>query len=117
MAEPLDTAIREHLSRYIDGKISHREFHRWLVPRVWNVHKLGNLDLENLVGEIHLRLAEFANGDWTEDELKDLLRPLVDTYYVNMNMPTRILSSSRVIHRQISYPAPVVAYRVIPVDT
>lgn len=34
--------------------------------------------LQHLCGQVELCFAEFLNGDWTEDELKSLLRPFAD---------------------------------------
>ncbi len=45
----------------------------------WDVEKTGDQATIDLTYEIVLRLAEYSNGDCTEAELKELLRPLVTT--------------------------------------
>jgi hypothetical protein len=42
---------------------------------------------ESLAFDLELRLAEYSNGDWTLEELKDLLRPLVTNYAVGRSEP------------------------------
>jgi hypothetical protein len=73
---PLELEIRTRLSAYVTGKISLREFTDWFFPATWNVHKLGDLSLMDLVGEIELDWAEYTNGDWSEDELREMFKPL-----------------------------------------
>lgn len=48
-----------------------------LSPESWTLNRLEH------------RLAEFANGDWTEDELRDQLRPLVQAYRTSLGRPAR----------------------------
>jgi hypothetical protein len=47
------------------------------VPAYWNVHHRRDDDLSQIVYEIELRLAEYSNGDWSEDELKGLLNFII----------------------------------------
>ena len=77
MQRSLDRAIREQLTNYLAGKISLPEFEEWFVPATWAVEQSGNPTAEELTSQILLDLAEFSNGDWTEEELRDLFRPLV----------------------------------------
>src|SRR5712692_6815584 len=74
MSYSLDFNIRERLATYLAKEISLHEFEDWFFPETWDVDQLGDLALTNLVYGIKLRLAEFSNGDWTEDELRSLLR-------------------------------------------
>lgn len=83
--------IRERLGEYIAGQVNLREFEDWFIPRSWNIEKAGSSDAEKLAGEIELRLAELSDGHWTEDEMKDLLRPLV---HVQEYAPTTGTGSS-----------------------
>ena len=74
---PLDRQIRLCLANYLAGKSSLREFEEWFVPHALSVvEEHGSQVAEDLTYDIELRLAEFSSGGWTEDELKDLLRPL-----------------------------------------
>ena len=74
MASPLEHEIREHLRRYVDGRISLREFDAWFVPATREVDRTGPPEAIDLTYEVFLRLAEYTNGDWTESELKEILR-------------------------------------------
>lgn len=85
MSFSLDSAIREKLSAYLAKEISLREFEDWFFPETWEADQLDNFSLMDLVYGIKLRLAEFSNGDWTEDELRGWLRPFVERYEVIIN--------------------------------
>ncbi len=78
MSYSLDFNIRERLATYLAKEISLREFEDWFFPEAWDVDQLGDLALTNLVYGIKLRLAEFSHGDWTENELRSLLRPFIE---------------------------------------
>lgn len=77
MPTPLDSRIRHRLARYLTGDITLRRFDEWFVPATWDVDKSGDQPTIDLTYEIILRLAEYSNGDCSEAQLKDLLRPLV----------------------------------------
>ena len=79
MQHPLDRAVREHLAEYLSGRATLEEFGDWFVPATWDVDRMGDQELKDLTYEIILRLAEHSNGDCTETEMKDLLRPPVTT--------------------------------------
>ncbi len=79
MSYSLDYIIREQLAKYLVGEVSLHKFEDWFFPEIWNVDQVNNVALLNLVYEIKLRLAEFSNGDWTENELQSLLRPFMDS--------------------------------------
>jgi hypothetical protein len=79
---PLENEIRDKLGRYLLGKISLEDFKDWFVPASWNVDHSNNQAAINMVYEIELRLAEYSNGYWSENELQQLFRPLVENYMV-----------------------------------
>jgi hypothetical protein len=89
MSYSLDFNIRERLAAYLANEISLREFEDWFFPETWDVDQLGNLALTNLVYGIKLCLAEFSNGDWTEGELRNLLRSFIENYDLN-NSPNQV---------------------------
>jgi hypothetical protein len=74
MATPLADTLRDRLRRYVVGELSLVEFDRWFVPATADVDRMDDPETTDLAYEVLLRLAEFSNGDWTETELKDLLR-------------------------------------------
>lgn len=76
MKESLDVAIRRHLARYLDAGISLEDFKARFVHLAWNIGTSQVHGIE-MVHVIELRLAEHSNGDWTEEELKAQLRPLL----------------------------------------
>jgi len=65
--------LENKLKDYIAGDITLSEFEGWFVPAYWNIHHRRDDDLSQIVYEIELRLAEYSNGDWSEEELKGLL--------------------------------------------
>jgi len=77
MPEHLDGLLLTNLARYIRGSMSLDAFEQWLIPATWDVEKVGNPALIDLVSQIKLRLAEFSNGHWTEKELREQLLKLV----------------------------------------
>lgn len=102
--QPFDLGIREKLAKYLAEEISLSAFQEWFVPRAWNIDKRGEPGAVELVHEIELRLAEFSNGDWTEDELRTQLRPLATHYTVYMTAAPRTESSSPITQIQLVYP-------------
>jgi hypothetical protein len=89
MSYSLDFNIRERLASYLAKEISRRAFEDWFFPETWDVDQLGDLALMNLVYGIKLRLAEFSHGDWTENELRSLLRPFIEKFDID-NPPSQI---------------------------
>jgi hypothetical protein len=78
MHSSLNHDIRHQLARYLTGEISLEVFGDWFVPATWDIDKTGDQPTIDLTYEIILRLAEYSNGDCTEGELKQILRPLVE---------------------------------------
>ena len=61
--------VKEKLTEYLAGKISIKEFHRWLIQETW--------DSDNeLVYAIKLCFAEYTSGHLSNDELIERLREL-----------------------------------------
>ena len=87
MSTSLSTAIRANLARCLDGPWSLRAFDEWFVPATIDVERSGDAMAEALTWEIYLRLAEYSNGDCTEDELKGLLRQLVEPVAASVLRP------------------------------
>jgi hypothetical protein len=66
-----DISLRIQLARYLTGEISLPEFRRWFLPTIWDLAEDDQL-LSPLARRVELRLAEYSNGHWTEDDLKHL---------------------------------------------
>lgn len=114
MLSSLDSNIREKLSSYLTGEISLHEFEDWFFPETWEVDQIEDFSLIRLVYGIKLRLAEFSNGDWTEDELQDRLRPFVEKYEVAVNT---VLPQTQIQYgtSSITEPGIVYSYQAISV--
>lgn len=112
--EPLvDREIREQLARYLAGEIPLQQLEEWLVRRSWDLHRIANERTHELVAELELLLAEFSNGDWTEEELRRMLAPLVESYTVQVGpWPPRTGSSAQTIRSPV---APVLPLAGTPV--
>jgi hypothetical protein len=108
----LNLRIREQLSRYLAGQMSLRRFATWLAPIALESFETSDPQTEDLVAEIELRLAEYTNGDWTEEDLRQLLRPITLTYVSSFSArPTVTLvsgTSSSSPPSSINYSATVV---------
>lgn len=70
----LDMEIRSHLWKYILNSASLNDFKDWFVPATWDAESaINDGGTLSLIHEIQLRLAEFSNDHWQEDELKKKL--------------------------------------------
>jgi hypothetical protein len=67
-----DIGLREQLIRLLEGEVSVRDFRRWFLPLVWSEAEKVSLR-SPLARKVELRLAEYQNGHWSEDDLKILL--------------------------------------------
>lgn len=67
----LDFEVRTWIARYLSGEVSLAEFRRWLLPVAWRAGEPGAPD-SRLVRRTELRLAEFMNGHWSEDDLRSM---------------------------------------------
>lgn len=79
MPHTLDQEIRQQLARYLAGRITLAEFTRWFGPVSWRAEELADANpaLADYVGQIDLRLAEYADNYWSAEELRGLLGPFV----------------------------------------
>lgn len=73
MSNSLVHVIDEHLQRYLRGEDSLAEFEAWLVPQTWDLSPQEDREGHERSTAIVLRIAEFTNGDWTEDQLREAL--------------------------------------------
>jgi hypothetical protein len=78
MSTPLTDAIRERLGDYLAGQTTLDELEAWFVPATWDVEQAGDPAAVSLTGKVLLVLAEFSHGDWTEEEVRDLLGEIAD---------------------------------------
>ena len=69
--DAFDISLREQLARYLAGETTLQKFREWFVPAVWNLTAESQL-LSPVTRRVELRLAEYLNGSWSEDDLKSL---------------------------------------------
>ena len=90
MQHPLELEIRDRLSAYLAKEISLRDFEDWFFPKTWDADKLDDPALLDLVYQIKLDWTEFSNGDWSEKELRSMLRSLVEKFTISSS-PTKLV--------------------------
>ena len=66
--------MREALARYVSGEVSLVEFQEWFIPRAWDILAEGG-PAADVTSDLELLLAEFTNGQWTERDLREALKP------------------------------------------
>lgn len=71
MAKALFDRVREVSSAYIDSRIPFGEFQERFVSLTWDATLPQASPVSDLVTEIELLIAEYTNGHWTEDELRE----------------------------------------------
>jgi len=98
MTGGIDLEIRERLGQYLDRKISLHDFQAWFVPVLWNIEQTHNAKAIELAGEVELQLAEYTNDDWTEDELRSELQPLVSLYGTEYIPPAQRANTTYSFH-------------------
>lgn len=99
MSHSLEFNIHEKLAEYLAGEISLYEFEDWFFPETWDIDQMDNPTLANLVYGIKLSLAEFSNGDWTEVELRSILRPFLEKYVMEASQPMVQYGTSNITYR------------------
>lgn len=75
-----ESELRRELGRYLKRECTLKDFEDWFIPRSWNFDQNSTPSLKNLVSQTELCLAEFGNGDWNENELRQQLFILTTTY-------------------------------------
>jgi len=66
-----DTSLRAQLARYLAGEMTLQKLREWFLPAVWNL-SAESQPLSPVTRRVELRLAEYLNGHWSEDDLKSL---------------------------------------------
>jgi hypothetical protein len=83
MQHPLELEIHDRLSTYLAKRISLREFEDWFFPKTWDVDKLDEPALLDLVYQIKLNWAEYSDGDLSEEEFRSMLSSLAQRYTIS----------------------------------
>lgn len=76
MLEELDLEIFRYLAAYLAGEISLEQFRDWFDASAWQSEKSSD-EAAQVTSTVELRLAEYSNGHWTENELREQLFEVV----------------------------------------
>ncbi len=98
MEGKLDLAIREKLVEYLTSRMTLDVFKQWFLSTTWDVEETANKPLCSLIAEIHLRLAEFSEGHWTEPEMREIFAPMTQSYKVSISYGTQS-STTQLVYR------------------
>lgn len=104
--ENLGFEIRKQVARYLAGGLAIADFHAAVVPLIWNIERRADPEAVSLGREVELLLAETEHGDWTEDELRERLAPMVTNYIVSMGAAPAFSSINAVTVSQVSLSEP-----------
>jgi len=72
-----DLHIAEQISLYLRGQIDVEELESWLAAEAWGLE--GNSPSKRVVSDALLLASEGANGDWTDEDLREQLKALLQT--------------------------------------
>lgn len=102
MESSLRDEINNRLSTYLAGQVSLSDFHNWFIPATWNIDSESDR-VKRIAHRLQLLLAEFSNGDWSEEELRSnfwdvLNRPSI-TVIVGDSLP--IVAATTSITRKV----------------
>lgn len=92
-----DLEIREQIARYTRGEIDASRLEDWLEDASWDVHE----PAESLAANALRLLAEHANGDWTDPELREQLGALSRTYWFERAPKLVFMDSSAQVSHQV----------------
>ena len=69
--------LKNKVGDYIAGRVSLEEFEDWFVSLLLDEEAKKDPVLSQRVYDVELKLAEYSNGYWTENELKEHLHSLL----------------------------------------
>jgi hypothetical protein len=106
----IDLEIREQLARYVSGEMDAPTLEDWLQDVCWDAPA----DPAESLAVTSLRLlAERANGDWTDAELRDRLGALSRTYWLEQAPRVVYANSDAHVIREDRRSASVDRWRVV----
>lgn len=118
MQHPLEFEIRDRLHAYLSGEISLHDFEDWFFPKTWDVDKSDEPALLDLVYQIKLDWAEFTNGDWSEEELRSMLRSLAERFTITSSSAKLVYgttSKNLLYSPSFIHPGPIVGIKSLTV--
>jgi hypothetical protein len=84
-----DLEIRQQIARYVDQEIAAASLEDWLQSYAWETEDSGG----PLAADTLRLLAEYANGDWTDSDLRERMAGLNRTYWFE-NAPKNVVPDS-----------------------
>lgn len=93
-----DFEVRYEIARYLGGELSIADFRRWFLPVAWQVGE-PNAPESPVAKRVELRLAEYLNGHWSEDDLRAMFGQLIGTtsgLSAEIHVPNREADNVRV---------------------
>ena len=73
MASAIVSVIQQEAQRYLTGQLQLNEFEDFLVPLMWDIDSYRDESATELVGRIHVLLAEYSCRERSLGSLKDEL--------------------------------------------
>lgn len=70
-------SLREHIQQFLGDVLPLDDFEDWLVGASWNMHRNADREVQQLVGAVELRLAEYSQGHLDPLDLKHELHMLL----------------------------------------
>ena len=70
----LELQVRREIVRYLAGEISLAEFRNWFDATTWETGP-------GLAADVDLLVAEYSNGDWTQEELRSKFKNVTQTLF------------------------------------
>lgn len=74
--------IRSSIARYLAGEYDLRELNSAAASMRYEAGRAIDPEPDALLAQVEGRLAEYQHGDWTEEEMREWLRPLAWHYTV-----------------------------------
>src|SRR5262249_9658833 len=86
----MEEQIRQWLSRYLKQEISISDFQRWFVSTTWSADDPEERSLREIIDAVDLRLAEYSSHFWSESDLRDQLRLILENQSIEITLNFRI---------------------------
>jgi len=78
-----DIAIREHIIKLLEHELTLKQFRQWFFESTWNAE-------DDIVYSIKLLFAEYAHGDLTEEEMREMLKTELEHATIGEKPSTQI---------------------------
>jgi hypothetical protein len=93
-----DLEIRKQIACYLDGEINASELEAWVSEESWDLEDKPSAT-RKLANDVLRLTSEAANGDWTDEQLRERLGALSRTYWFESAPKTKLSGSEGVFIR------------------